>query len=246
MAQSKFALAAAALTAAMIVAPAASFAAPVPTTINLVDDGHNVTVYEVQQQLRASGFTNLGTMVRDGRIFELPAVWEGESVNLKVNARTRTIRQVVSPVAVAGNALPTNMTLVGEPHELSLPQVVAGLRDLGFTNISDVQRSGRIFGATAIWQGASIDLRYDAANGMITDRSVTKTQPAGTFPRGIINASDPHETSVQDMRRSLAALGFTQIGNVEQDGRIFTLAANWQGEALDLRIDAASGRIIRR
>ena len=174
MAQSKFALAAAALTAAMIVAPAASFAAPVPTTINLVDDGHNVTVYEVQQQLRASGFTNLGTMVRDGRIFELPAVWEGESVNLKVNARTRTIRQIMEPATADSAGLPTRLSLVRDPHEVSTPEVVAGLRGLGFTNISDVQSSGRIFEATATWQGKSIDIRYDAANGMITDRSVSR------------------------------------------------------------------------
>ncbi len=109
MTQSKFALAAAALTAAVIVAPAASFAAPVPTTINLVDDGHNMTVYQVRQQLRASGFTNLGTIVRDGRIFELSALWEGESVNLKVNAGTRTINQNMDPETVERDRLPTSM-----------------------------------------------------------------------------------------------------------------------------------------
>ncbi|MHA1565782.1 MAG: hypothetical protein ACTSX7_10765 [Alphaproteobacteria bacterium] len=246
MAQLKLAMSAAVFLAAVIGAPASSIAASIPTTINLGDDGHKVTVLQVQQQLRASGFTNLGTIVRDGRIFELAAVWEGEPVNLKVNARTRTIRQIVAAADTDSTVMPTRLSLVGDAHEVTIPKVVTGLRGLGFTAVSNVQQSGRIFLASADWRGESTDLRYDASSGEISDRSVIETRPAEAFPSSILTAQDPHQTSVQDMRRSLAALGFTQIDNMQKDGRIFTMTANWQGEALDLRVNTASRRIVRQ
>ncbi len=246
MALSKFTMSAAALLAAVIITPATSFAASLPTTINLVDSGDTVTIYQVQQQLRAGGFTDLGTISRDGGVFELAAVWEGEPVSLKVDARTRTIRRIVAAAPADSTSLPTHLTMARDAHEVTIPQFVTGLRGIGFSDVSDVRRSGRIFLATANWQGESTALRFDAANGAITDRSVTNTDPAGDFPHTILIARDPHQTSIQDMRRGLATLGFTQIANVEKDGRIFTLTAAWQGEALDLRVDAASRRITRQ
>ncbi len=246
MAHSKFTLAAFAMTAVVIGAPAASFGAPVPSTINLFDDGHNVTVNQVRQQLRASGFTDLGTISRDGRIFELSALWEGKTVDLKVNARTRTISQIVDPRPASGDSLPSSLSLVGDPDNITVPQVVSGLQGLGFSAISNLQRSGAVFTTTASWKGQTFDLRYDASNGTITDRSAADTRPAEGFPSRIVFAGAAHEASIQDIRRALAALGYTQIGDVRQDGRIYTLSANWQGAPLDLRVDAGSRRITRR
>ncbi len=244
MAHARTSIVTAALTAAMLAAPSASFAAPVPSTIALVADADNVTVHQVQQQLRALGFTDLGTIARDGGIFELPAVWEGEAVDLRVDASTRTIRLAAVRTDV-GSGRPTSMTLAGEPHEVSVPQVVSGLRDLGFTGISGIRNSGRIFEAAAMWQGTPFDLRYDASSGTISDRSATTARAAEEFPR-IVFAGAPHETSVQDISRGLAALGFSRIADIQKDGRIYTASATWQGEALDLRVDAANRRITRR
>lgn len=246
MAQSRITLAAITMAASMIAASTASFGAPIPSTINLVGDADNITIHQVREGLRADGFADLGTVVRDGGIFELSATWEGKAVDLKVNARTKTVRQIVDPQTASGDKLPSSLSLVGDADNITIQQFTAGLRGLGFSAVSDAQRSGAIFTSTATWRGEAFDLRYDASSGTVTDRNVIVSRPAEDFPSRVVLARPANKGSIQEMRRALEALGFSQIGNVEKDGRIYTLSANWQGAPVGLRVDADSSRITRR
>jgi uncharacterized protein involved in outer membrane biogenesis len=45
------------------------------------------------------------------------------------------------------------------------------------------------------------------------------------------------------LRKALAKLGFTNIGNVQRAGAIVRVDADWQGELVKLRIDTRTGRI---
>jgi peptidoglycan hydrolase-like protein with peptidoglycan-binding domain len=51
------------------------------------------------------------------------------------------------------------------------------------------------------------------------------------------------DASVAEVRNQLQALGFHNIGEIEQSGDIYTTEAQWQGRWVELRIDGENGGI---
>ncbi len=53
----------------------------------------------------------------------------------------------------------------------------------------------------------------------------------------------PERANASVLKQQLADLGYTGIGDIEKSGSIFHLDADWQGQALKLRVDSRNGRI---
>ncbi len=53
----------------------------------------------------------------------------------------------------------------------------------------------------------------------------------------------PERANASVLKQQLADLGYSGIGEVEKSGAIFHLDADWQGQALKLRVDSRNGRI---
>ncbi len=71
-----------------------------------------------------------------------------------------------APAELAG--VPSVVYLLGS--RATVAHVEERLLDLGFTAVTSVSRSGRIYTAEAIWDDRWVDLRIDGRNGRITAR----------------------------------------------------------------------------
>ncbi len=89
-------------------------------------------------------------------------------------AQAQGNREWGHPVAVARQAPVEFAGVPSVVYPLGLRATVAHveerLLDLGFTAVTSVSRSGRIYTAEAIWDGRWVDLRIDGRNGRITAR----------------------------------------------------------------------------
>ena len=88
----KFSLSTLAFATALTLGGAA-FATELPSSarINVTDD--DISVHEVDTALRGLGYASIGQTSRDGRIFETTAVWQGETVALRIVSRTGNVRR---------------------------------------------------------------------------------------------------------------------------------------------------------
>lgn len=79
--------------------------------------------------------------------------------------------------------------------------------------------------------------------GSLTALSLTAS--AAAIPSSFVTAADPHEVGTGLMKQTLEQLGFTGVTNIQKDGRFFQVEAQWEGETLNLRINARNGSIKR-
>ena len=75
--------------------------------------------------------------------------------------------------------------------------------------------------------------------------AVSLTASAAGIPSSFRLGADPHEVSTMQLKQTLEQLGFTGVSNIQKDGRIFELEASWEGETVNLRIDARDRSIKR-
>ncbi len=66
---------------------------------------------------------------------------------------------------------------------------------------------------------------------------------AADLPSPVALVGDPHEVTVNQVASGLRALGYTDVAPIDQDGRIFSTTAVWQGETHNLRINAEFGTV---
>ena len=77
---------------------------------------------------------------------------------------------------------------------------------------------------------------------------ISSTDPGAAGAEGAPDAMPdtvvlPERANAGVLKQQLADLGYTGIGDIEKSGAIFHLDADWQGQALKLRVDSRNGRI---
>ncbi len=77
--------------------------------------------------------------------------------------------------------------------------------------------------------------------GGLTAASLTAS--AAAIPSSLVLAVDPHQVSTTLVKQTLEQLGFTGVRNIQKDGRVFQIDAKWEGETVNLRIDARNNSI---
>ncbi len=73
--------------------------------------------------------------------------------------------------------------------------------------------------------------------------AVSLTASAATIPSSFIMSTDAHGVSATLMKQTLERLGFTGVSNIQKDGRIFQVDAEWEGEAVTLRVNTRDNSI---
>ena len=68
---------------------------------------------------------------------------------------------------------------------------------------------------------------------------------AASLPTSFTTPHDPHEVSEVAMKIILEDLGFT-VSDVEKDGRVFDVMAQWEGEDVELRVHTGQGSITQK
>lgn len=66
---------------------------------------------------------------------------------------------------------------------------------------------------------------------------------AADLPSPVVLSGDAHEVTVHQVASGLRALGYADIAPINQDGRIFTTTAVWQGMTHNLRINGEFGTV---
>ena len=109
--------------------------------------GGVLSAEQIRQDLRAQGYTGIGSPVADGDVFRVDASrWGRAEPGLRVEAST-------------GN-------VVNAPR-LTTPQVKAALAAAGYDDVGDVTEHGSEFTATATHDGERIVWKIDATTGAI-------------------------------------------------------------------------------
>ncbi|MFQ5974448.1 MAG: hypothetical protein ACE5Q3_19165 [Alphaproteobacteria bacterium] len=83
--------AALALAAGLAIGSLNAYAGELPSHMSIASAAHEVTVGQVKQGLESLGFTNVEGIEKNGRIFEMKAMWEGREVDLRFNAESGRI-----------------------------------------------------------------------------------------------------------------------------------------------------------
>lgn len=217
-----------------------SYADELPSPVVLAGDDHQVTTQQVTNALLALGYTDLGAVERDGRIFNTTANWRGETHQLRIDARSGS---VTDATAMAPRpALPSPITIAVDADEATVTDIADALAQIGYEKVRDVERDGQVYHARADFQGASYDLRVTAENGRVAVADQDQASDGGV-PTAILIASDANDASATTITRALATAGFSDIRSVQKDGRVFDAVATWQGSELNLRVDARNGTV---
>jgi hypothetical protein len=120
------------------------------------------------------------------------------------------------------------MAMAQDERPLTQQDVVAQLKDQGYTDVHDVDFKDGVWTARArSGDGTSVKLRVDPLTGK-------------AFPNKQVS-----RLSEADVRAMLSSEGFTHVHDVDFDHGIWTAKAkNNAGAGVSLQIDAQSGRII--
>ena len=228
------------LVASLALSASIAHAASLPSPVVLAGDAHDVTIQQVTSALRNLGYSDVQTVSKDGRIYEANAVWQGETLRLRVDAGSGRVTDASAVREVSD--LPSAISLAMDSHDATIRDVRQALAGIGYDNVRDVTRDGQIFFARADFEGTSFDLRVATDTGRISVPGRDETQ-ASEIPSPVILGLAPHKVSSSQIRRALADLGYTNIRNTEQDGRIFRTDAVWEGRRMSLRVDTRSGSV---
>lgn len=93
MTTSKALLGAVLLAGGLTIGSLTASAAEMPSSFVLAAAPHEVTTTMVKQTLEGLGFTDVGDIHKDGRIFRANATWDGDRVGLRINTRHYSIRE---------------------------------------------------------------------------------------------------------------------------------------------------------
>ncbi len=195
------------LAAGLVAVSAPVFAGDMPSSISiyLPATAHKTSIQDVQRGLTELGFKEVGDVTQDGRIFEARANWDGRPLTLRINAESGLIRDASASAAVTTtrSEIPSPIVVPSDPQDATVHEVQSALVTLGFEDVTNIERDGRIFTAEASWKGKSLNLRIDTRNGRATDRSTLAAVDSTRIPSSLVLSADGHETTMQDVKRAL-------------------------------------------
>lgn len=121
-----------------------------PELIDAMPEVETVALDEerVREVLEARGVTDIQDIEREDGFFTARATWYGEDVELRVDGVTGVIV---------------------EPRALNENQIAYRLEQEGFTEISEIERNGEIFTATAERDDKRYEITLDAFTGAIVE-----------------------------------------------------------------------------
>jgi hypothetical protein len=210
-------------------------AAEVPDFANF-DYGDTVHPEDVQEKLQALGFTDIGPVDEEGQVFTADAEWEGRPITVRVDADTGWIRNNWNEDPL-GKPRYVRFTT---PADVTAEDVAEKLTQIGFTNVTAEHDEGDVYHVNATWQNHPYDMTLNVDTGTLWDTDAVMAQ---TTPPDFMNVPYPKAATPDEIRRKLAALGYSNIGDVEKKGQVFETTAAWQGDNMELTVDADTGLI---
>ena len=202
----------------------------------------NMSPQILQRTLEGMGFTEVTDMVRRGRIHYARATWEGEQVDMRINTASGAITDENAVVADATQGRPGSLVVPIQRAGANEAQVASALEGLGYTDVSVTKREGRIFNASATWDGNAYDLRINIETGKIRDTAFVPPSQLGSqgMPSRITSSfRGRHDTA--SVAQNLEAVGYRNVSVVRREGRIYRATAVWDNDIVDLRINAETG-----
>jgi len=174
----------------------------------------------VKQQLLQLGYDDVTNVQRRGGIFEVLASQEGKAVDLRIDGNTGRIFNLASGQAI-----------MPKP-DMTADYVRQQLTAQGYTDLSGVYRLGDVWRVAAMRDGEPVQLRVDAKTGIIS-----------TPANGALSIPTQAMMTNAFVRQQLLTQGYANISRVERVGGLFVVKARKDGEPVDLRVDANTGRI---
>ena len=106
---------------------------------------------QVKSMLQAQGYADVSDVERDGDRFELQAKKDGKIQKLEVDSRTGAVKD-------------------SETKRLTESSIEDSLKKEGYSEVSDVERDGDEYKASAKKDGKNYKLEIDAKDGKVKDR----------------------------------------------------------------------------
>ncbi len=207
----------------------------------------NMSSQRLQIVLEGIGFTDLTDMVRAGRIHYAKATWECEQVDLRINTKSGAITDESAVVEDATHGRPGSLAVpIARSTGATEAQVASALEGVGYTDVSVTKREGRIFNASATWDGNAYDLRINFGTGQIRDTAFIPPSNLGSqgMPSSITSIGGRHD--VASVAQNLEAVGYKNVSVVRREGRIYRATAVWDNDIVELRINAETGLLTQR
>ena len=221
--------------AAGLLLAGSAVAIDVPSRISIADE--DTSIYVIESNLQTLGFDGARVTNQRGGVFDVAAMWEGQPLNLMVDARRE--RVIATPVAMSrgDGEMPMRVALFGD--NTATGNVERELRLIGYDAVEATDKRGTVFDVSALWNDNAVRLRVDADLGRI--EHVVEADASSHRPSRV-GFTDEDTTPYVVMNR-LRDVGYTDIAMQEQKGAVFYGTARWNGQMYDLRIDARTGQI---
>lgn len=201
----------------------AAQAAMMPNTVDPVPG--TASVAEMTAKLHGLGFTEMQTVEHSGNVYTAKAKWEGNWVDLTIDAQNGAIvdRNAGDPVISIG-------------HDSTDSDVRNELQRVGYGDIGPIERSGNVITTTAFKAGGQFDLRIDTKTGSLSHASA-KSMAIATPRKNLTTA---------EMREQLRPLGYIDVRDFEEEGNVYSMLALKEGRWIALQIDAVDGGVTVR
>ena len=185
-----------------------------------------LSMSEIIARARSLGFSDLSEIeLEEGRYCVEALDQDGKRVEVFFDATTG---DVIPDAEVHGDPMSERMTI---------QQILTKAQDLGFTNISEIEREGDQFCVKARnLDGEEVEIFLDAKTGELVEGDSA-------------SSDDPAELSEDAVRAKLESEGFSNIRKIEREkesGKYWVLASDENGEDVELHIDRITGEITRR
>lgn len=120
------------------------------------------------------------------------------------------------------------------------------LSELGYSEVGEVNQEGEQWQFTATRGGQEQALTFNPQTGEVRDETDQVVDTLGAASGYMATQRQPAEPSMWDpasVEQNLQDLGYSEIGEIRQEGGQWSLSATKEGQTVDLVIDPRSGEI---
>ena len=200
----------------------------------------------VEQSLEGLGFSDITDLTeQDGRwTFTARTQQTFDPATGQVSGMTGEQAQVTTGGQV-GNYQATQMQ-PASPETWDPERLKSQLSELGYSQVGEVNQEGEQWQFSATREGEEQALSFNPQTGEIRDEANQVVDTLGSGSGYMATQRQPADTSMWDpasVEQNLEDLGYSEIGEIRQEGNQWSLSATKEGQAVDLVIDTRSGEI---